>query len=99
MLPIGSPSGDQCRGMLTAGWPVMLNTAVNGVQLFIRSNALAGSPVSVNQPTGAGGWARVGVSSTSYGSRASRLNRVASCSRPRALVNSTALIALPRSRR
>ena len=44
----------------------MLYIAVNGVNRFCRSKSAAGSPsASVNQPTGRGSWASVGVSTAS----------------------------------
>ena len=49
--PIGRPSSDQWRGSDTAGCPVTLNAAVNGVNRAARSNCSQGSSGSVSQPT------------------------------------------------
>ena len=70
---------------------------MNGVHVFIRSNSSAGA-TSRNQPTGAGGWARVGVRTTSYAAVAMIAARDALCSVARASVKSVADIARPRSR-
>ena len=46
MTPIGNPSAVQCSGRLTAGWPVRLYSAVNGVNRFCRSKFSGGSTSS-----------------------------------------------------
>ena len=98
MTPIGRPSGEVCSGRLTAGCPVTLNSAVKGVNRFCRSKHSAGSAPSVNQPTGTGGSASVGSSSTSYAAVATMPARLAACTAASAPVNCTADIARPRSR-
>src|SRR5262249_56807557 len=65
--PIGSPSFVKPHGTDAAGWPVMLNGYVNGIQAY-GSTSLPAISVGLSSPTANGGHAIVGVSSRSYGS-------------------------------
>src|SRR4029453_8525354 len=66
--PIGSPSLVKPHGTDAAGWPVMLNGYVNGIQAY-GSTGLPAISVGLSSPTGNGGHAIVGVSRRSYVSK------------------------------
>ena len=62
--PIGRPSSLQCSGSDTAGRPVMFATWVKAVKRPARRNDSHGSS-TITAPISGGGWASVGVSTTS----------------------------------
>ena len=62
--PIGRPSSLQCSGSDTAGWPVTFAIWVKAVKRPARRNDSHGSS-TITAPIRPGGWASVGVSTTS----------------------------------
>ncbi len=65
ITPTGRPAGVWCSGSDTAGIPVTFHADVQGVNSFCDWKSLAGSASSRIAPTGSGGCASVGVSTTS----------------------------------
>ena len=66
------PTRSSAAAATTAGIPVTFQAEVHGVNAFCASKSAAGSASLRIAPTGSGGAARVGVSTTSYGASASR---------------------------
>src|SRR5262249_43976829 len=63
---VGSPSGPKPTGTLMAGWPVTLNSDVNGVKRPERARSSSGrSPIPVHSPMRSGRSANAGVINTS----------------------------------
>jgi hypothetical protein len=63
------------------GWPLALNTGVNGVNNPERVNVAIGSGAPVSSvPSGSGRSASAGVSSASYGARKETSRRANACS-------------------